>query len=185
MDYTERLNKAMRLHGLDPEKPDGVRALAVGLGFSYQAAKKAIDGGTKMLAADNNVVAARLLRVDSEWLATGGGEPRSTKVWPLSAELLDACRTASAEALRRAENAARGALGMAFAEPSVPPDQKAQAFIDRISASAPAAAQPKVEKRHFSPKAPASPLQGDAPPPPPSARKVAPPRKRASKAPPQ
>lgn len=183
MDYTDRLNAAMRLHGLDPDKPDGVRALAQGLGFSYQAAKKAIDGGTKMLAADNNVAAARLLRVDSEWLATGDGEPRGAKVWPLSTELLEACRAASAEAIRRAENAARGALGMAFAESSTPPDQKAKAFIDRISASTPAAAQPKIEKRHFSPKAPAPPLQADALPQQLSARKVAPPKKRASKAP--
>jgi hypothetical protein len=38
-----------------------------------------------MLAADNNVRAARLLGVNSEWLATGEGSPTP---WPLSPELL-------------------------------------------------------------------------------------------------
>ena len=72
-NYTDRLHEAMRHAGLDPALPSSARALADALGLSYQAAKKAIDGLTKMLAADNSVTAAKFLGVDSEWLATGTG----------------------------------------------------------------------------------------------------------------
>ena len=122
MDYTDRLNHAMRLAGLDPKKPEHVRVLASAIDATYQAAKKALEGATNKLAADNNVKASRMLRVDSEWLATGEGEPRGPKVWPLSHELLEACRAADAKTLTRAENAARVALDM----PLLPADPLAQ-----------------------------------------------------------
>lgn len=111
-DYTERLHAAMRLAGLDPSASGSVRALSEALHCTYQAAKKALEGSTKMLNAENNVVAAHFLRVDSEWLATGEGEPRGPLVWPLSSELLAACRAADRTSLRRAENAARAALDL-------------------------------------------------------------------------
>lgn len=78
-NYTDRLHEAMRHAGLDPALPGSVHALADALGFSYQAAKKAIDGLTKMLTADNNVTAAKFLGVDSEWLATGLGHLNGPK----------------------------------------------------------------------------------------------------------
>ena len=117
----------MRLAGLDPARPEHVGLLANSIDATYQAAKKAIDGTTKKLAADNNVKASRMLRVDSEWLATGEGEPRSERVWPLSHELLQACRAADQRALVRAENAARVALDMApmsVVDPLAPPVSK-------------------------------------------------------------
>lgn len=62
MDYTDRLKYAMRLAGLDPARPEHVGLLASSIDATYQAAKKAIDGTTKKLAADNNVKASRMQR---------------------------------------------------------------------------------------------------------------------------
>lgn len=105
-DYADRLGEAMQLERMD------VTALAKGLRVSYQAVKKVIDGRTHAFTADNNVRAARLLKVDSEWLATGEGQARGEKVWPLSPELLAACRAAGPDAIRKAENAARNVLDL-------------------------------------------------------------------------
>lgn len=71
----------MRGAGLDPEADLRAAAhdLSKALGVSYQAAVKAIDGRTKMLAADNNVAAARHYGVDSEWLATGQGRQKGER----------------------------------------------------------------------------------------------------------
>jgi SOS-response transcriptional repressor LexA len=67
VDYSERLKIAMRLSGCTTQM------LADGLGVSYQAARKAVDGKTKAFTASNNQKAAKLLGVSAEWLATGGG----------------------------------------------------------------------------------------------------------------
>lgn len=79
--YTERLNEVLRNAGFDPEVDvrAAARQLADVLGVSYQAAMKAITGGTKMLAADNNVKAARHYGIDSEWLATGKERPKGER----------------------------------------------------------------------------------------------------------
>jgi hypothetical protein len=95
-DYQGRIARAMAESGL------GVGALADGIGVTYQAIKKVVDGSTKMLAADNNVRAARLLGVNSEWLATGEGSPTP---WPLSPELLQ--RIAESEDPGKIENELR------------------------------------------------------------------------------
>jgi phage repressor protein C with HTH and peptisase S24 domain len=47
--------------------------LAEGMGVSYQAVKKVLDGFSSAFSASNNSVAARLLNVNSDWLATGQG----------------------------------------------------------------------------------------------------------------
>lgn len=123
MDYTERLHAAMRLAGMDPLAPASITALAVALGVSYQAVKKLVDGTSKKMDVAHNVKASRFLRVDSEWMATGEGDPRGMRSWPLSEELLVACRAADPKSLRRAENAARAALDLQpFAQtaPEVP-----------------------------------------------------------------
>jgi len=103
-DYQSRLKWAMGRVSMD------VPALAKALGVSYQAVKKATEGGTKMLAADNHMRTAQLLRVDALWLATGEGTYRGQG--PLTAELQAALAKADPAAIRRAENAARAALDM-------------------------------------------------------------------------
>ena len=69
--YTERFVESIKKIGRKPESSKDVRWLAEQTGVSYQAMKKVIAGTTNMLAADNNVRAAKALRVNSEWLATG------------------------------------------------------------------------------------------------------------------
>lgn len=66
-DYASRFNDAMRAAGKTEHD------VAEALGITYQAVKKILNGTSKMLRADNNVVAARLFGVSSEWLATGKG----------------------------------------------------------------------------------------------------------------
>lgn len=75
-EYAERLQQAMRRAGREPSDTGSVRWLAEELGVSYQAAKKAVLGSTKMLAADNSAKAAQVLGVNSHWLATGDGDYR-------------------------------------------------------------------------------------------------------------
>lgn len=54
-------------------------ALAKALGVSYQAVRKVLLGG--QFGTDNNAAAARVLKVSSDWLATGKG-PRHTPERP-------------------------------------------------------------------------------------------------------
>ncbi len=84
VDYTERLRLALKQSGCS------VQMLADGLGISYQAAKKALDGKTRAFTASNNMKAAKLLGVSAEWLATGEGE---VKVERTALEILDGYRT--------------------------------------------------------------------------------------------
>lgn len=105
-DYQARLQWAMA------EAKETISTLHPKLGISYQAMKKVVTGGTKRLASHNHTEAARLLKVDPRWLATGEGTPHANAAWPLSHELLAELRKADANALRRAENAARAALDM-------------------------------------------------------------------------
>ena len=63
--YSTRLASAMRNAGLD------ITALSKVMKVSYQAVKKAVDGGK--FGTENNIRAAAALGVSSEWLATGKG----------------------------------------------------------------------------------------------------------------
>jgi phage repressor protein C with HTH and peptisase S24 domain len=74
VDYKSRLVDAMRGAGYADKdgSPDATR-LAKDMGLSYQAVKKVIDGDTNSFSAVNNSAAARLLNVNSDWLATGLG----------------------------------------------------------------------------------------------------------------
>jgi phage repressor protein C with HTH and peptisase S24 domain len=72
VDYRERLTDAMRQANVTAS------GLAAGLGISYQAVKKVLDGTTTAFTAANNAGAARLLKVRSDWLATGQG-PRESE----------------------------------------------------------------------------------------------------------
>lgn len=106
-DYSGRLESALDDAG------KSIHDLADELKVTYQAIKKVLDGKSKMLTADRNVQAARYLNVDSEWLATGKGNRTPTRsTWPLSSDLLAALRTASPQALRQVENAARNVLDL-------------------------------------------------------------------------
>lgn len=68
--YGQRLAHAIELARVDRAK------LATAIGVSVQAVGQVIKGVTKALTADNSARAARFLRVDHFWLATGEGEPR-------------------------------------------------------------------------------------------------------------
>jgi hypothetical protein len=109
--YAARLRLAMRQAGHDPSTSTGVSWLSNAIGVTYQAAKKAIDGETKALTAENNVRAARSLCCDSEWLATGEGSMHLLHRL-VSAQLLDALAAASPGLRRQAENAARSVLDL-------------------------------------------------------------------------
>ena len=76
--YGTRLEQALQL----ARKTRG--ELARHLGVSSQAVGQVITGSTKSLTAENSARAARFLRVDHHWLATGEGEPRTT---PLASPL--------------------------------------------------------------------------------------------------
>ena len=86
-DYGERFQAAMTHALVD------VHDMAKALGVSYTAVKKVLTGGTKMLRADNNSVAARAMRVNADWLATGDGamldrkEPLSDRAIFIGAQL--------------------------------------------------------------------------------------------------
>lgn len=78
MEFCERLDQAMKRAGVSEHQ------LAKHLGISYQGVKKALSGGRNgksEMTASNNSKAARFLRVDPDWLATGAGN-MDEKVWP-------------------------------------------------------------------------------------------------------
>ena len=66
VQYSQRLLLAMQRAG------QSIASLHKALGISYQAVKKAVDGGK--FGTANHLKAAKLLRVNPEWLATGIGE---------------------------------------------------------------------------------------------------------------
>ena len=80
--YGSRLEQALQL----ARKSRG--ELARHLGVSSQAIGQVISGATKSLTAENSTRAARILRVDHHWLATGEGEPRAAPVFsPLALDI--------------------------------------------------------------------------------------------------
>lgn len=59
------------------------RDLAAELSVSYQAVKKVVDGKSAAFSVANNAYAARVLKVTSDWLATGEGPMRAPcSTWP-------------------------------------------------------------------------------------------------------
>lgn len=83
--YGARLQQAMELARV----PDRAK-LAAACGISVQAVGQVLNGKSKAFAADTSAKAARFLRVDHYWLATGEGEPRPED--NLSDEAMDFAR---------------------------------------------------------------------------------------------
>lgn len=71
VDYKDRLQQAMKDAGVSTAR------LARALEISYQAVAKVISGQSAAFNAVNNAAAARVLGVDSDWLATGQGVKQS------------------------------------------------------------------------------------------------------------
>lgn len=69
VDYASRLQKA-----IDDMPGMTASLLASKMGVTYQGVKKVLDGRSKAFSAENNTKAARALKVNSDWLATGRGE---------------------------------------------------------------------------------------------------------------
>lgn len=108
--YSERLISAMQAAAV------GAQQLARHLGVSIQAVNKAVDGKTSALSAPNNSKAARLLGVDSDWLATGEGSRVSEEAWPFKKVTLAQLRELerrSPGALEHIETTALGLLSLA------------------------------------------------------------------------
>jgi len=81
--YGNRLNEALRLANRERQE------LADAIAVSVQAVGQVIAGKTKALTAENSERAARFLRVDPYWLATGEGTPdakpgATAAPWPFS-----------------------------------------------------------------------------------------------------
>lgn len=72
IEYAERLNVALKARNTS------ISQLAAGMGVSYQAVKRVLDGLSKAFSAANNTKAAAFLRINPDWLATGEGEMEST-----------------------------------------------------------------------------------------------------------
>lgn len=72
IEYSERLKAAM------DARSTSVSQLATGMGVSYQAVKRVLDGLSKAFSAANNTKASAFLRVSPDWLATGVGSMDAT-----------------------------------------------------------------------------------------------------------
>lgn len=83
--YSDRLKRAMDERGVD------IPTLAAKIGVSYQAVRKATKGGG--MSAENNAKAAKVLGVNSDWLALG--------VWPKQRQVGNATTAAEAVQLLR------------------------------------------------------------------------------------
>lgn len=83
-EYGRRLKIAMGLAGLleaDGElKPGAMAKIGSALGISGAAVGMVLSGQTKQFTPENSARAARFLRVDHFWLATGEGEARPSGV---------------------------------------------------------------------------------------------------------
>lgn len=71
IEYWTRLKAAMEAKSAREKIPFGVTELADSMGVSYQAVAKVKNGGS--FGKDNNIKAAKILCVNSDWLATGEG----------------------------------------------------------------------------------------------------------------
>ena len=81
VNYWDRLKPEMDAKGMDITK------LAEAMGISFQAVAKVRDGGS--FGKDNNIKAAKLFGLNSDWLATGKGpkmaQEQKSNVEPVSA----------------------------------------------------------------------------------------------------
>ncbi|CUI55665.1 helix-turn-helix domain-containing protein [Achromobacter xylosoxidans] len=82
--YGSRLEQALQLAGRERIE------LANAIDVSVQAIGQVIAGKTKALTAENSAKAARFLKVDAYWLATGEGNAQGQDVpgaapWPFTA----------------------------------------------------------------------------------------------------
>jgi SOS-response transcriptional repressor LexA len=68
IEYSDRLNAALKA------RSTSISQLAAGMGVSYQAVKRVLDGLSKAFSAANNTKAAAFLRISPDWLATGQGD---------------------------------------------------------------------------------------------------------------
>lgn len=76
MTFGKRLDQAIKLAKLSR------KAVGLAVGISEQAVVMVIRGETNAFTAENAAKAARALRVDVYWLATGEGDPRPNSGWP-------------------------------------------------------------------------------------------------------
>lgn len=76
MDFAQRLALAMELAGLP--KYGGASQLARAIGTTPQAPLQVLKGESRALTAENTARAARFLKVDWFWLATGEGRPQAS-----------------------------------------------------------------------------------------------------------
>lgn len=105
--YGDRLQEAMKKAKADR------KALAAELGMSVQAVGQVITGGRsgeQPFNSENSSKAARFLRVDPHWLATGEGKMTSEYVWPFVVLKPDQLMTLDAEDLDTVEEFALGLL---------------------------------------------------------------------------
>lgn len=85
--YADRLALAMGLSAaefpkLNDDDKRKIIDLAHQLGVTRQAVEKYFRDSSTAMTAPNNVKAARVLKVDSEWLALGDRPMRSERAWP-------------------------------------------------------------------------------------------------------
>jgi hypothetical protein len=94
VDYWQRLKKAMDDKSARDGKPFEIAELAQAMNVSYQAVAKVKNGGS--FGKDNNIKAARVLAVSSDWLATGKEGPAQPSVQPLRTTPRQAMETLAA-----------------------------------------------------------------------------------------
>jgi transcriptional regulator with XRE-family HTH domain len=104
MSYGKRLDKALTL-ALKERKE-----LADAIGISVQAIGQVIQGKTAALTAENSAKAARFLKVDHYWLATGEGVPHP----PVGATALSQHALALAKHFDRLEVDDKGVWATAY-----------------------------------------------------------------------
>ncbi|WP_288898767.1 XRE family transcriptional regulator [uncultured Delftia sp.] len=81
VEFSGRLKQAIDARGVT------VTELARGMGVTYQAVKRVLDGLSKSFSAENNAKAAAFLQVSPDWLATGVGEMELSRTEPKEIDL--------------------------------------------------------------------------------------------------
>jgi transcriptional regulator with XRE-family HTH domain len=88
--YGQRLAEAMALAGMAEAdgtlKKDARSRLAAALEISVQAVGQVLTGASRAFTPEKSARAARFLKVDHYWLATGEGEPRPPGLSPEALE---------------------------------------------------------------------------------------------------
>lgn len=81
VEFSGRLKQAIDARNVT------VTELARGMGVTYQAVKRVLDGLSKSFSAENNAKAAAFLQVNPDWLATGMGSMELSRPDPVEIEL--------------------------------------------------------------------------------------------------